>query len=219
MSKHVEKTIEAINSNPAPRDIDWTTFIKMWESIADDVKQESGDRLAVTMNGHREVFHRPHDGRVGIEDVHRARAFMKKTPDLKGSGPAYGVTIDAKGAHLYAFNLDAVGVEDTTKHERDHDPRAHHLRTVERKSGRDDEADLKGFFTELAADLDQAFDGGRFVVLGHGKGKADVAGQFVEHCTAHQKNVANRIIDVVDIDLSAVNAGDIENAVINASKA
>ncbi len=73
MSNHPEKTKEHILASPAPRDIEWTHFITMWENYADRVQQESGDHLAVDMNGHRQVFRRQHDGLVGIKDIEHAR--------------------------------------------------------------------------------------------------------------------------------------------------
>lgn len=209
---HADKTRARVESAPAPRDIEWTDFISMWEHIADDVKNESGDRLSVTMNGHRVVFHRPHDGRVGIEDVERARHLLKATPDLKGSGSLLAVTIDERSSEIFAFDLDAVDVEDTTKKVRDHDPRGHHMRTVERHTGHDDEADLEHYFDLIATTLDEVAPGRSFVVLGHGHGKSDAAQGFVERLRKEHPQRAAQIIAVGDIDLSAVDAGDIENA-------
>ncbi|WP_427891803.1 hypothetical protein ACQHIV_04125 [Kribbella sp. GL6] len=73
MDGHVRKTYEAILAQPAPRDLLWDRFVTLWRDIADDVEDENGDRLAVKRNGHRVVFHRPHNGRVSIEDVEMAR--------------------------------------------------------------------------------------------------------------------------------------------------
>ena len=65
MSDHPQKTKESILGHPAPRDIEWKQFITMWENYADKVEQESGDRLAVDMNGHRVVCRGGRDGNVG----------------------------------------------------------------------------------------------------------------------------------------------------------
>ena len=78
MNAHNRKTRDAILGHPAPRDIEWTQFINMWEDVADEVEQEHGDRLSVSLNGHREVFHRPHDGRVSIEDIELARHLLAR---------------------------------------------------------------------------------------------------------------------------------------------
>jgi hypothetical protein len=86
MTAHARKTYEAILGSPAPRDLEWTQFEAMWRHMAQEVERESGDRLAVRMHGHREVFRRPHDGRVSIEDVECGRHLLRSTPDVKGSG-------------------------------------------------------------------------------------------------------------------------------------
>lgn len=61
MKAQTHETFVRIVGHPAPRDLEWTEFESLWADIADDVEQKSGGRLAVKLNGHREVFHRQHD--------------------------------------------------------------------------------------------------------------------------------------------------------------
>lgn len=211
MTNHADKTYEAITGTPAPRDLNWDDFLAMWRERADEVVQESGDRLAVRMNGHRVVFRRPHDGGVGIEDVERARHLLRATPDDRGAGTVLAVVIDAERARILEFDLDAEKVDVTDHHEvKDGDARAHHLRTVERHTGRDDVQDLKHFFDALAEELREHDASERFVVIGHGHGKSDVADEFVERVNKEHAEIAGRVAAVVDADLSAVNDDDIE---------
>lgn len=213
MNSHVRKTHDALIGHPAPRDLDWNDFLTMWKDLADKVENESGDRLSVTMNGHREVFRRPHDGTVGIEDVERARHLLRATPELKGQGHLYAIAVDAKEARLYDFDLDTTTVEATEHTERDHDPRGHHLRTVEKKTGRDDEADLDHYFEQLATAALSEFGAEPFVVFGHGAGKADVARGFVQRLEKEDGAArAAQVVAIVDIDLSAAGEPQLEDA-------
>ncbi|GAA4398099.1 hypothetical protein [Tsukamurella soli] len=210
MNAHTRKTYTSIVGTPAPRNLAWPKFVTLWEDIADRVEDESGDRLAVDFAGHREVFHRPHDGRVSIEDVERARTLLRSSPDLKGTGTVVAVTIDAKQARIVSFDLDSAKVVEAGETVRDHDPRAHHLRTVERHTGRDDEHDLSHFFDDLAEAVAADAPGQTFVVLGHGAGKSDVAEGFVERLRAHHAEVAEHVAGVANIDLSAADDAAIE---------
>ncbi|MDF0530245.1 hypothetical protein P0W64_07215 [Tsukamurella sp. 8F] len=214
MNAHTRKTYEAILGAPAPRDLEWDRFVTLWSDLADSVSNESGDRLAVQYQGHREVFRRPHDGRVSIEDVERARHLLKSHPEPKGVGTVAAVAIDAEKARILVFDLDAQKVVDRSETIRDTDPRARRLRTVERRTGRDDVADLTGYFDELA-DAVRADLGGRpFVVLGHGHGKSDVAAGFVDRLRSHHGELAQAVAGVADVDLSAADDGRLETETV-----
>lgn len=210
MNSHTRKTYDAILGEPAPRDLEWRKFVTLWKDIADAVSNESGDRLSVAMHGHREVFRRPHDGRVSIEDVERARHLLADTPSDKGSGRLLVVTIDDREARILDFDLDVPQIRDTEQEVRDHDARSHHLRTVERHAGHDDIADLNRFFDELADSVRKEAKGRRFVVLGHGHGKADAAAEFVHRLRAKHHDVGAWLAGVGSIDLSAANDAEIE---------
>lgn len=216
MSSHADKTYQEITGARMPHQLHWKDFVAMWQDRAEQVEDESGDRLAVTFNGHREVFRRPHDGRVTIEDVERARKLLTETPDPKGSGDLWAVTVDDKGGKLYHFDLNSQQVADSTRKVRDADPRGRHLRTVERQTGRDDEQDLKRFFDELAEVVQAETKGAQFVVLGHGKGKAAAFLGFTERVKQKHHQLAPQLVGIVDIDLSAARDADIEKAAMQA---
>ena len=203
MSNHPEKINERILASPAPRDIEWTHFITMWENYADRVQQESGDRLAVDINGHRQVFRRQHDGLMGIEDIEHARHLFAKHETTEGSGRLF-VTLTDEDVRFYDFDLSAHDVEvDQHEHEKNPDARGHHMRTVEKKTGRDDENDLKRFFDDLVADLNEDAAGRDFVLLGHGTGKSNAAQAFAEYLEKDTHPLHAHVIAVGDIDLSS----------------
>lgn len=212
MNAHTRKTLQAIQGHPAPRELEWKKFVTLWSDLADEVEEESGDRLAVKINGHREVFHRPNDGRVSIEDIERARHLLAEHPTPEGHGHVLAVTIDELGARIIDFDLDAQNVQERSEKVGDDDPRTRHLRTIERHTGRDDEADMTHFFDALAEEL-AAHDPGRgFVVFGHGKGTSDAAAGFVARVQEKHRALAPHVLGVEDIDLSAATDASLEAA-------
>jgi intein/homing endonuclease len=213
MDAHNRKTIATILAHPAPRQLKWEKFLHVFDDVADSVENESGDRLAVEMNGHRTVFHRPHNGVVSIEDIERARHLLLATPDLKGAGTALVVTVDTETARLIDFDLDTEKVSETEQDVHNPDRRARRMRTVEKRTGNDDEQVLVTFFEDIAAALKS--DGDRtFVVLGHGAGKSDVAAELVARLKAHHPDVAAHLAGVGEIDLSAANDDAIERKTV-----
>ncbi|MFC4376119.1 hypothetical protein ACFO5K_18645 [Nocardia halotolerans] len=210
MNQHTRKTLAAITGHPAPRDIEWAKFITMWEDIADEVEQESGDRLAVKMNGHREVFHRPHDGRVSIGDIEHARQLLKDQPEVKGSGDLFVVAMDSEKARVLHFDLATPEVRESERDVVDGKSAARHLRTVERHTGREDPKVFVHYFDDVAVALNEEIGTEEFVVLGHGSGDSDVAAQFVQRMRENNPALAGRIAGVGRIDLSAANDAAIE---------
>lgn len=212
MNAHTDRTRAEIVGAPAPRNMKWKDFEHLWREIADEVKDESGDRLSVSMNGHREVFRRPHNGVVGIEDIERARHLLADTPEDQGQGALYAVAIDERSARLIAFDLDSVKVDADTERVRDHDARSRHLRTVEKQTGNDDVRDLDHFFRTVAGHIKTDFGHRGFVILGHGAGKSNAAEDFDKWVVKHDPVVREQIRGIGRVDLSAANDRDLEQA-------
>ncbi|BDH57309.1 hypothetical protein [Tsukamurella sp. PLM1] len=216
MNNKYRKIYAAIVGSPAPRQLEWVKFERFWEGVADRVENESGDRLAVDFHGHREVFRRPQSGQVGIEDIERARHLLKAAPDRKGHGEIAAVVIDAEQARILVFDLDSAKVDDTEHTVRDGDPRARRLRTVEKKTGRDDEHDLTHYFDDLAAAIAEDAPGLPFVICGHGAGKSDVAAGFAQRLATRHAELAEHAAGTARIDISAADDAAIEAAAIAA---
>jgi hypothetical protein len=209
MTSHAEQTRDAILGDEAPRDIEWTRFVQMWEDTADRVEDETGDRLAVNLNGHREVFHREHNGIVGIEDIERARRLLRDPPRPQGGGGLLVVAVDNRTTRIIDFDQNSAKTRTSSRTVEALDPTADHLRTVERRTGRDDERDLVGYFTAIGRELTEQYPGRHFVVLGHGHGKSNTAEQFVQRMKSHDKTVHARILAVGQVDLSAASDTDL----------
>jgi hypothetical protein len=216
MASHAEKTREAILGAEAPRDIEWTRFVQMWEDTADRIEDETGDRLAVDHHDHRAVFRREHNGIVGIEDIERARHLLRATDSAPGGGTGEDgllvVAVDTRTTRIIDFDLNTpkTRASSRTVESDEPNPTTERLRTVERQSGRDDEHDLVSYFTSIGKELTGKNPGRDFVVLGHGHGKANTAEQFVERMRSHDKTVHARVLAVGQIDLSAASDTDIE---------
>lgn len=219
MTAHARKTYEAILGSPAPRDLEWTQFEAMWRHVAQEVEQESGDRLAVRVHGHREVFRRPHDGRVSIEDVERARHLLRSMPDVKSSGHLIAVAIDERRARILDFDLDAEQEQDSERDVKDRDTRSRHLRTVERHSGHEDTQLLNTFFDDVAAALTKPAQHHPVVVLGHGHGKSNAAADFISRLREKHPELAAHIAGVGDVDLSSDNDAELEAKAVQVARA
>ena len=77
---------------------------------------------------------------------------------------------------------------------------------------------LDAFFKELSGSIKLDLKDRSFVLLGHGKGKADVAEQFSKWLAEHDKSVYDRILGVAAIDLSAATDADIEQRAIEVTR-
>ena len=215
MDAHNRKTYAALMEGRAPRALEWKQFLTFWQEAADDVEHETGDRLVVHLNGHRVVFRRQHDGLVSLEDVKHARTLLASTPPDRDTGRLLVVAIDDERARVIAYELgDGPTTEQRSRTIHDTQPTARRLRTVERRSGRDDVHDLTGFFDDVARELMSFPDQVPLVVLGAGDGKSAAAESFVERLRAHHSGAAHRLRGVGRVDLSAATDSDLESAAL-----
>jgi hypothetical protein len=215
MDAHNRKTYAALMEGRAPRALEWKQFVSFWQEAADDVQQETGDRLAVHLNGHRVVFRRQHDGLVSLEDVEHARKLLTSTPPDRDTGLLLVVAIDDERARIITYELgDGPTTEQRSSTVRDTQPTARRLRTVERRSGRDDVRDLTGFFDDVARELASFPDQVPLVVLGAGHGKSAAAESFAERLRAHHSRTAHRLRGIGRVDLSAATDSDLEAAAL-----
>jgi hypothetical protein len=215
VNAHTRKTYEAITGGRAPRALEWTQFVSFWQEVADDAEPETGDRLAVHLNGHRAVFRRQHDGRVSLEDIESARRLLATAPLRPDTGRLVVVAIDSERARLITFELgDGPTTEQDSRTIRDTEPDGRHLRTVERRRGRDDVHELTGFFDEVAAALTGSPDQAPVVVLGAGHGKSDDAEAFAERVRAHHAELWSRVRGLGGTDLSAATDTDLKEAAL-----
>jgi hypothetical protein len=215
VNAHNRKTYEAITRGRAPRALEWAQFVSLWQDVADDVEQETGDRLAVHLNGHRVVFRRQHDGLVSLEDIEHARRLLASTPPDRDTGRLLVVAIDDERARIITYvRGDGPTTEQQSRTIRDTEPAARRLRTVERRTGRDDVHDLTGYFDDIAAALTSVADDVPLVVLGAGHGKSAAAESFAQRLRTHHGVLGQRLRGVGRVDLSSATDTDLETAAL-----
>ena len=59
MAKH-ERTLAAIFADPTRANIDWADIEALFVHLGARIREGSGSRVRVALNGERTVFHRPH---------------------------------------------------------------------------------------------------------------------------------------------------------------
>lgn len=211
MNANTRKTLETIRSHPTPRELDWKKFVSLWQSIADEVDQESGDRLVVKIHGRREVFRRPNNNAVPIDDIERARHLLDSEPEPRGRSRILAVVIDRRGARLLDVDLGGQQVEESERKVDNPDSRGRHLRTVEKQTHQDMEQEMTKLYDELARLLATDENGRKFVVFGYGQGQANAARKFVERIQNNHSAIASRLVGVEDdVDLSATTDAQLE---------
>ena len=60
MNKKQYRTLQAIFKDPVQSNVVWKDVEKLFEHLGAQIKEGSGSRLAVELNGVRAYFHRPH---------------------------------------------------------------------------------------------------------------------------------------------------------------
>ena len=91
------------------------------------------------------------------------------------------MAIDDERARIITYELgDGPTTKQQTRTIHDTDPNSRRLRTVERRTGRDDVRDLTGFLNDIATALASYPDEVPLVVLGAGHGKSAAAESFAQ---------------------------------------
>ena len=79
MNNKQRKTLKAIFSQPAPKNLAWDDFISLLCALGCDMEKDGGSHFAFRRDNQKVDFHRPHPGkelkRYQVED---ARDFLTK---------------------------------------------------------------------------------------------------------------------------------------------
>ena len=77
MNNKQKGTLQAIFQEPVQPNIKWSAIENLLLALGSEVKEGRGSRIRVTLNGVRQVFHRPHPRRTaGVEKIKNVRAFL-----------------------------------------------------------------------------------------------------------------------------------------------
>jgi hypothetical protein len=212
MDAHTRKTLEAITGGRAPRELDWKKFETFWRNVADSVENESGDRLAVTLNGHRSVFHRPHDARVTMAEIEQARHLLNEAAAPSATPDLLVLVMDQERTRFVELGAPGSGWRRELEQVENDDHRARRLRTVERRSTKHDEVTLDPYFDAVALALVPAARNLPVVLLGHGAGASNIADLFLVRLESHHAQLVPLITASGEADLSTATLADIDEA-------
>ncbi len=78
MNHHHRKTLHALFDHPMSGNIQFREVESVLQELGAELDNRSGDRIAVTLNGHTAVFHRAaHD--LPKDEVNRIRHFLEES--------------------------------------------------------------------------------------------------------------------------------------------
>ncbi len=216
MIKHLRHDLkllyESLLSGKLPRSLNWSDTVELVGQLG-VVEPHGNDDFVFIFGTQRELFKRPHNHELGVDEVSRLRKLLKASGPVEGP-PVFSqpscvvVVIDHHGAHIYQ-DLGGSRTEEE-KTIRPHDPFNFHHHLVHRK-----EAHYNGervpeepaFYEEIAQALVSANE---IVLVGHGTGKSSAVDHLTEFLKIHHQAVSLRVKAVERVDLSAVTEPQIE---------
>ncbi len=215
MSGHLHHKLsvlhESLMHGKLPRSLHWSEAVELIGHLG-EVQPNAGVEFTFIVGAHREIFKRPHNAELGIDEVSHLRRFLKaaasETPaPVETSRKRMVVVIDHHGAHVFKVGGDRLADEETLA---PYDPHHFHHHMVHRK-----EAHYQGgrvpeensFYEQIAKAVESADE---LVLVGHGTGKSSAVDYLVAYLKKHHPEVASRILVTETADLSALTAADVE---------
>jgi hypothetical protein len=216
MSQHLHHKLAVLHQSllhgKLPRALHWTDAVELIGHLG-QVQSHGGDEFTFIVGAQREVFKRPHQHELGLEEVSRLRHFLKAagsgSPPNELVKPARTVVvIDHHAAHIFRQLDGSRPPEEATI--KPYDPYHFHHHLVHRK-----EANYEGervpeetsFYEDVAKALVPASE---IVLIGHGTGKSRAVDVLVAHLKKHHVELSQRVIAVETADLSALTEPEAE---------
>ncbi len=205
LSKSERRTLEAIFRHPAAHNLEWREVVALIGAIG-SVEERRNDEVVFVVSGQRLHTREPHAKDLSAQDVSALGHFLMRAgwsaspPAAAGdAAPGLVVVIDHAEARVYHIDVDAKGA---ARHAIAHWGEHHFLHPLAQKDHRLEDQRLGAadyaFFEEIAAAL---ADGGRIVVIGHGKGESNMAAQLGVYLKAHHNETFRRIVRTVAADI------------------
>lgn len=216
MSTHIGHNLQlllrSLREGKLPRNLPWSDVVELIGQIG-EVQPHGGDEFAFVVGTQRAFFKRPHTHDLDVEVVARLRRFLHEAgfqqSTVETPAPRRTVVvIDHRSARLYT-NVDDSQPEDKTT-VRPYDPFGFQRHLIHRK-----EAHYQGervpeelsFYEEVAKDLAHADE---IIVIGHATGTSSAGDFLLEYLKKRHSTIANRVIAVERVDLSALTDPEIE---------
>lgn len=217
MSEHLHHRLAVLRQNllhgKLPRSLPWNDALELVGHLGQVLPHGSGDEFAFVVGTHRELFKRPHDAELGIEEVSRLRRFLKLSAANSPAGAAgppsrMVVVIDHHAAHIFR-DLPESGAQDEVTIE-PYDPHHYHHHLVHRREAHyrgDRVPEDNSFYEEVASELVAAHE---IVLIGHATGKSSAVDALVEYLRKHKSEVSRHVIATENADLSALSDPEVE---------
>jgi hypothetical protein len=217
MSEHLHHKLSVLRQNllqgKLPRSVRWDEALELIEHLGRvEPHGGGGEEFAFVVGAHRELFKRPHDQELGIDEVSRLRKFLKAADAepaeaVPPQNSTTVVVIDHHSARLYTGGRQVGGEI------KPYDPHHFHHHLIHRKEAHyqgDRVPEETSFYGEIAEALVAAQN---IVLVGHGVGKSSALDALLTHLKAHRPDVAQRLKGVEVLDLSALSEAEIEAVV------
>jgi hypothetical protein len=204
------RTLEAIFRHPLAHNLDWRELVALIAHIG-QVEERSGDDCLFTVGAEHQFVRRPHHAKdMAAPEVMAVRHLLARA-GWSASGapiaaaapappPALIAVIDRNEAQIWRIDL-SVKADGSEPAVEAYDPRhvLHHMvqkthRLGHGKTSADDRLFLEAIASPLAT-------GGKIVIIGHGVGESNIAGQVTAYLKIHHKETYGRIVEEIVADL------------------
>lgn len=216
MSEHLHHKLAVLHQNlmhgKLPRSMRWADAVELVEHLG-QVLPQGGEEFAFTIGTERELFRRPRNADLGIDEVSRLRKFLKAASgESPGSqavqSPRTVVVIDHHVARVFQdMNLSRPESEVAIK---PYDPHHFHHHLIHRKEAHyegDRVPEETSFYGEIVEALAPAKE---IILIGHGVGKSSAVDVLIDYLRKHRSDITERVKAIEIADLSALTEPQIE---------
>jgi hypothetical protein len=216
MSEHLHHKLTVLHQNlmhgKLPRSMRWAEAVELVEHLG-QVQPQGGEEFAFSIGAERELFRRPRNADLGIDEVSRLRKFLKAASGESAESQAVQslrtvVVVDHHVARVFQdMNLRRPESEVAIK---PYDPHHFHHHLIHRKEAHyegDRVPEETSFYGEIVEALAPAKE---IILIGHGVGKSSAVDVLIDYLRKHRSDIAERVKATEIADLSALTEPQIE---------
>lgn len=206
------RTLDAIFRHPTAHNLEWSELIRLIGDIG-EVDEKANSEFVFDVAGHRHLMRRPHSKDLTTSEVLAVRAFLAQAgwsaehaapPAVhpKSIAPSFLIVVDHHTTRIFEVDLTSNIVSEHVIRPADPHHFLHHLVHKDQSRERGQRAPEDPAYYEKIAEA--VAKGGTIVVVGHGDGKSNAAHHLTEHLGSHHRQIYQRIVAVIDADLSDI---------------
>lgn len=216
MTFHHQDTLEALYAHPLRHNIRWDHLVELWQSIGGEIERLDQQRLRLRLPDGSETWMHHAVGRrhavLAADDVLRVRHLLQQS-GITAEHPTAAVASErGDQARRLVIRLDHRGADvfwligGTVEHAT---LQPHGLWASDQNLTHRHDLDVAGqrapvdhdYLNRLTVTLESA---DRVLLLGHGRGEANVMHTFLDHVKRHRPDLLERISATEQIDDSAL---------------